>query len=285
MRIGPKRLHFVVFVVPLVISCPTRSRAAFEGELFGADAGGISVTGVSLVDPLFVPFVNPAAPFDRGGWRLSSFYSRRFAMRELTHVSCSGSASRGGTLWSFGLDRFGDARYGEELAVAGVGVQLAARTRVGVGARLHRLRIEGYGSALAPGFDLAWSCIPAGKTRIGAVWRNLNHPRLGISRAEIPGGLVVGMSGQVGRRAVWTVEGKRAILGEVAVGVGFAFSLSRELTMRVGFQRETGEYSLGAALHLPFVRWDYAVSLHPSLGVTHYVSLSVGDRLEPPRLP
>ncbi len=273
----------ILLIVGLGIFAPPGEdvRAAFERWGIGADASGMSSVGVSLFDPIFVPFINPATRFRTPGWRLSTAYSRRFGMKELAHVGFSFSGSCRDFLLSAGAERFGNDLYGEELVVLGLGFPLAASTRVGIAARIHRLRIEGYGSAWTPGLDWAWYSEPADLFRIGAVWRNVNMPRLGASGTKLPSGLIVGVSGTFSKRMTYSVEGRKAWAREVDSGFGFAFLVSRELILRVGYRRETGEYSLGSTLHLPLFRWDYAISVHTVLGITHYFTLSTGSRLVP----
>ena len=262
----------------LIVLTPEISRAAFERMGIGADVCGMSVIGVSQVDPLFVPFTNPASDHSCEGWSFSTFYSRRYNMRELTHISFSFSMAGRKVLWSFGGEKFGSDLYSEELAVLGMGFPFTGKTRIGFAARLHRLRIQGYGEAFAPGFDVAWFSTPVEKLQIGAVWRNLNRPELGSSGTEVPSGLIVGLGGRVTKHLAWTVEGSRAMAGLEGVGFGFAFTVSRPLMMRMGYRRESGEYSLGMTLHLPLFRWDYAFSIHPVLGTSHYFSLTLGNR-------
>jgi hypothetical protein len=280
-----KRGPLILVVLFMAVLHTASSWAAFERWGMGADVCAMSITGVSREDPLFVPFINPAANCVVHGWRLSTHYSRRFNMRELTQVGFSLSGDTGGILLSIGGEKFGNRLYSEELAIIGFGYPVTAGTRIGMAARLHRLRIDGYGEAISPGFDLAWSSSPNEHLNVGAVWRNINRPDLGSSGTKVPSCLIVGIEGSISERMVCMVEGVKAAGEGGRIGLGFAFAMSRELTMRMGYRRDTGEYSLGTTLHLPLVRWDYAISVHSVLGFTHYFSLSVGGRPAPTATP
>jgi hypothetical protein len=74
------------------------------------------------------------------------------------------------------------------------------------------------------------------------------------------------------------VEGTRSFVGEDDIGIGFIFGAIRGVKIGVGLRRETGEYSLGMELDPPMFRIGYAASVHPVLGVTHAISLSIGRR-------
>ncbi len=273
----------ILLVVGIWIVLPVGGdlRAAFERWEIGADACGMSSVGVSMLDPIFVAFINPATAYRKPGWRLSAAYSRRFNMKELGHVGYSFSRNCRTFLLSAGVERFGNDLYREEQIVLGLGFPVTAATRLGIAARFLRLHIEGYGSAWTPGFDWAWYSEPSELLRVGAVWRNVNMPRLGASGTKLPGGLIVGVSGTFRKRMTYEVEGRKTWAGEVDSGFGFAFLVSRELVLRVGYRRETGEYSFGSTLHLPLFRWDYAISAHTVLGITHYFTISTGSRLVP----
>jgi len=252
------------------------ARAAFEGWQVGADVCGLSVSGVSLDDPLFIPFINPAAYREETCWRLSTFYSRRFDMRELTRIALA--LSRGGHrfVWSMGAERFGNDLYGEEVIVLGLGFPFLGRSRVGLSGKFCNLWISGYGTAAAPALDIGWSTLAGDGLRLGAVWRNVNRPELGLSGEEIPGGLIVGVSGTISGRLSWTVEDRRLFPGGSGVGFGVAGRLYGGFRAEMGYRRETGEYSMGATMNLSLLRWDYSVSIHPMLGITHYISMAIG---------
>ncbi len=282
----PVKLWIAIrFLLPLIFMTPVDSMAAFERMGIGADVCGMSIIGVSQIDPLFIPFTNPATEPVREGWSFSTFYSRRYNMRDLTHMSLSFSATGGRILWSLGGEKFGNDIYSEELAVLGMGFPVTGRTRMGFAVRLHRLRIQGYGEAFAPGFDAAWFSMPIENLQFGVVWRGLNRPELGSSSIKVPSGLIVGLGGSFTDRIMWTVEGNRTIVTGGGVGFGFAYNVSRPLKVRMGYRRETGEYSLGTTLHLSLFRWDYAFSFHPVLGTTHYFTISLGNRFLPPSFP
>ncbi len=259
------------------------SWGAFERWGTGPDVCGMSISGVSSADPLFVPFINPSAGFDGQGWRFSSFYSNRFCISGLSMMSLALSSAGSRFLWSLGLERFGNDRYREELSVVGVGLPLTSGVRMGLTVRLHGLGIQEYGSARAPGFDLGWSSEPVEGLRFGAVWKNFNRPRLGVSRIPVPHGLVLGVEGEVSKRLTVAVEGERVMGADNGIRAGFRYGMTEDFLIRTGFRRETGEYSLGATVYLPVLRVDYAFSIHPVLGITHFISLSAGSRLGGPR--
>jgi len=269
---------FLIILAILFPGQPRAARAAFERWGIGADVCGMSITGVAQADPLFLPFINPALGTFEGGWRFSTFYSRRYQMQELTQAALAFSGFKWRIHWSAGAERFGYSLYREERIVGGVGIPLARKTRVGLAVRFHRLGIEGYGSAYAPGLDLAWSSVPVEGFRVGAVWWNVNRPLMGRARVRVPGGLIVGMAAELSDRLTGTVEGGRTTDGWGGLGLGFSLGITRGLGLRMGYRRETGEYSLGASLLLQIFQWDYAFSLHPALGGTHYFSVTFGNR-------
>jgi hypothetical protein len=197
-------------------------------------------------------------------------------MPDLARLRVGLSGTRGDLLLSIGADRFGSDRYREETIVVGLGARLCGRTRVGVSAGLYHLRIEGFGGAGAPGFDVGLSSRPLPGLRIGAVWRALNRPRLGASRVRVPSALVVGVEGSLSGRTGWTVEGRRLDRGGSSIGIGFVFGVIRGVRIGVGMCGETGEYGLGAELDPPYLRVGYAVSMHPALGATQSIVLSLG---------
>jgi hypothetical protein len=275
----------ICFFLSLIFMTPLDSMAAFERMGIGADVCGMSIIGVSQIDPLFIPFTNPAAEPGREGWSFSTFYSRRYNMRDLAHMSLSFSATGGKILWSLGGEKFGNDVYSEELAVLGMGFPVTGRTRIGYAVKFYRLRIQGYGEAITPGFDAAWFSSPIENIQFGAVWRGLNRPELGTSSVKVPSGLIVGLGGSFTDRVMWTVEGNRTIVTGEGIGFGFVFTVSRPLKVRMGYRRGIGEYSLGTTLHLSLFRWDYAFSFHPVLGTSHYFTLSLGNRFLPLSFP
>jgi hypothetical protein len=199
-------------------------------------------------------------------------------MNGLSVMSLALSSAGRGLVWSFGIERFGNDRYSEDLSVMGIGFPLASGIRAGLTAKLHRLSIKGYGAAHALGIDIAWSSEPIKDFRIGAIWRNVNRPLLGVSRIKVPHGLIVGLEGELSRRLSITVEGGRVMGADNRISAGFSFDITKDFIIRTGCRRGTGEYSFGSTIHLPLFRLDYAFSVHPVLGITHFISLSTGNR-------
>ncbi|MBC7188057.1 MAG: hypothetical protein H5U38_13615 [Calditrichaeota bacterium] len=253
-----------------------RAFPAFERLTVGARPVGMAGAYVGLAQGPEALLINPAGIATASGITGSAFYGRPFGLKELdaSGVSLFYPLRYGGIGGAVRL--FGRSPYQEQVFSLGAGMVVLPHLYVGATAHLYHLRIASYGSASTAGADLGVLMNVTYNVRWGVVVSNLNRPRIGDCREQLPQVLATGVSVTPAPPLVVTVDVHKDVRYPAEVRIGAAYRPVAPLALRCGLQTNPGRFAAGVGLWAGIVRMDYAVSHHYDLGLTHSVSLTVG---------
>lgn len=250
------------------------SRAAFELDLTGPRSASMGGGGVALTADNWAASRNPAlAPDSRSGAGLS--WSQQFGLPELTREELSAVTHFRGHALGLSAASFGSKLYRE----TEVGVLWAREIRpklcIGMDVRVRSLDIETYTASQTITLSAGVTAKPVNGVTVGAVWRNLNEPRIPDYHDRIRESLTAGLAAQITDHALIALDVVQEKFFPAEIRVGAEARVLPQLVLRVGGRAEPVRPSAG--LQIDVGRWSflYAGDLHPDLGASHHVGLGV----------
>ena len=163
--------------------------------------------------------------------------------------------------------------YGETTIAATVAWSPDPAARFGVTVATDHLAIEGYGSAVAPSFDLGVLLLPSPGIRFGGTLRTPIGSwgdRIALRRR-----LTMGFAFDIERSTVLSVDARHEIGRPVGASVGLSTSLDPALTLRAGFGHGPTMISLGMTLDCDGIIADYGGSYIVPIGFRHLFGVGV----------
>ena len=259
-------------ILLVLLLCPSSyaleflaSRAVGRGQTIRLSAPSASAI-VSL----------PVAAIPSGAWRIETGYHRLFELSELDQVFVAAAGRWRRYTMAVGLSQFGEAgRYTEKLLKGSLGVHLSAFS---VGLSLSGEIVEPgttYGTLRAAGVGVSLA-FRHERFRMAAAVDDLNtpslHPRsVPVERSWTLYGEFLGQrSFSLTGRARWQ-QGQPP-----QYSAGQHLELSRRAAFFWGIQSGPLSYGAGLTIETRAVTFLYATSVHPVLGFTHVVSLTLG---------
>lgn len=274
-RIRPGKA--ISFILLAIIPCmPIRADDSFDRPQQGCRAMALGGAGTALKGDAWALFQNPAlvtgAATGGGAW----YSPAPFGLGELAAgAACAvwqqGSVSIAGYASACGFELYRESSGGAALAGS-----IADRVQVGITASWCALQIRGYGSDGVLAIDAGASADLGGGVTVGASVRNANQPRFGVDiRERVPLAMSVGVSVAPGEGLTVVAD----LRGETRMPVDLLAGIEYEplpfLALRAGAATETGLFTCGVGVRVAGVGFDYAMSAHPDLGLTHAVSASI----------
>ena len=181
---------------------------------------------------------------------------------------------------SFGVFACGGARFGiplyreTDLSVTFASV-VSDRLGYGVSVQAFFLTIERYGSARTIGITGGFSYAFSEEVLFGCSARNLNAPRLGVSREKLPQSFAFGLEYRPLRGITLDADAVREIGFPFEAHIGFACELAGCLSIMAGASDQPSTYSTGLGVSFGYLQIDYGLTAHPDLGISHHFSISL----------
>lgn len=252
---------------------PVQADAAFEFQAVGARPGGLGDTFAGWAEGVEGVFWNPGAVAWGKGVSVTGGYERPFGMAAMDAHAIGTVASAGSVAVGLGYLEYGFSLYRERTAGLTVGLRVASR--LGLGLRIRRMQLSVAGAA-----NRAWTVFDLGA-------RIVFGPKfiLGLSTWNA-GGQSVDVLGQGGTAgAGFQVVPNLALLLDVrkesgrptGVSAGVEYIPARRVMLRMGAGGRAERLSVGAGVIHRGLRIDYATLYHTVLGLSHRVSLTIGN--------
>lgn len=235
---------------------------------------GNGVSGVSSLDPLSL-WINPASSGTNSRLQASFFYSPSpFQLPQLSNggMIISGNISSIGAV--LGLHTFGFSLYRENVASLCATQRISDNLFIGIGVEVYQISIEGYGNDADIGIDLGMISRLNDNFSIGLSLHNVNAPRIAGEENSIPQSIVSGISYSPVSNAKILFDVLKDIHYPVSYRVGLVVSPLDAITLRGGIQEETSRVFGGVGFSTGQIRFDYALSSHTELGVTHSIGIT-----------
>ena len=252
------------------------AHAAFERESKGALSLGLGGACVLNASNPWAVAVNPSASgLLKSGSVSVAYRPHAFGLPELAQGSFAlVEPFSWGSVAVFG-SYFGTSIYRETCFSIGYARSLIKGLSLGASLNTCGLGIERYGSTRTFAVDLGVSAeIQRGLTW-GAAALNVNRPRIGREGEPLPQILWMSMTYEPVPDATVVADLVKDIRFPYELHIGLGYELMGTVGVRAGISTDPPLQCAGIGLGLGWVQFDYAVSNHVVLGLTHQVSISL----------
>ncbi|MBU0508548.1 hypothetical protein KKH27_06925 [bacterium] len=264
-----RRLWFV-----LALLAAARGYGAFELDIPGPRATAMGGAGAALRGDVWCGSRNPAL-IARHFSGVGTVWSRQFGLPELTREAAIGATSVRGQPFAIRVGNFVSDLYRE----GEIGIAIARRLRPELSAGLELagrwLDICNYPSARALSVTAGIAVEPVEGIAVGAVWRNLNRPRLSGYADHLSEILTVGVAASVGELGAIVADIVQEERFPAEYRIGAESELLPHLFLRVGARAEPVRPSAGFRVSFGCWSLEYAGDLHPDLGPSHEIGLDL----------
>jgi hypothetical protein len=175
----------------------------------------------------------------------------------------------------FGIFRFGDELYSEQIISAGLSNQFGLAS-LGLKFSYVQYRAESYGTKTA--FSLSFGGIAqiTPQISVGAYIVNLNSPKLSSSSEEhLPVRLVAGISFRPTEKFRWLTEVEKDIDYNPTLKSGMEYLVHRKISFRGGLNLSPWAGFLGCGMSSSKIRIDYALQYSNLLSLAHQASVII----------
>jgi hypothetical protein len=258
------------------ILCLQTARAGFERRDQGARPVGMGGAFVALADNEWAIAYNPAGLARLDGDKVSAFYSPRpFGLAELSFASFAlvHPTSPG----SFGLlvNRFGFELYREVSGIIAYSNSYKELFSFGINLTYNSLAIKNYGSASVIGVDVGFLVTVSTGFRWGFFASNINAPTIGQAKEKLPQMYSSGLSYSPIKGLLLDVDIVKDIRYPTLIRGGIEYEVVNAVSLRAGVGSDPTKFSSGFGVHYSLIHFDYAITTHPDLGLSHQFSVAV----------
>lgn len=245
----------------------------------------------ALADDGSALFYNPAGLAQLQDYRLFSSYHRPYGLDFMEHLAASVTVPlpRYGVA-SLGFEGFGVTYEGQDLSSEntfsfshGLTLMQDIHSSLSMGYTLHLYSLElgesvsgeALGSAQALGVDFGILAVLRGRTRMAAVIKNLNRPRMGEGyREDLPRHLSLGIAYQPYPGVVTVLDLDKKFGQETRMNGGLEAEIVSFMALRFGVQTKPDRLMGGVGFNYQGVHLDYALVNHSVLPLTHQLAVS-----------
>lgn len=281
---GNEKMRKLIFLFAIILLFPCINYTMFEQREPGARITSMGGAGVAFTEDIYAPYINPAGLiFMNDISALFTYYSlfpSLEGLEPISYLSISGGipVPKFGTL-SLGYNSFGFEDYKETTLLFSPAFELFYRMGLGFNLKLYSVSIKDAGDASSVGIDIGIIAKIYQGFSIGGFVYNVNSPTIGESNDELSQYGTVGIEFVPANGLSLNFDIQKVVDRKINLRVGQEFRLARYFFIRSGVQSNPTKYALGLGLHYQYITFDYALSVHNTLGSQHIITLkfSLGE--------
>ncbi len=277
MKFNPVIFYFYLFASSLLITYNTKAQSGYN--IIGARANAMGNASVALEDG-WSAFNNVANMASEKSLRaMFSYYNRYGFTNGLNTLSAGVLSPVKLGVASLTVNRFSgslsDNTYSEQNVSLGYAHELYG---VNIGARANYLQynIEGYGTKGVLSLDLGVKTQLKENLTLAAYIHNITQSKVTEFEDErTPSVIQLGLGYQPIESLFITVQAEKDLEKDPIYRVGLEYEFIENFYGRTGVSTDptVGYFGLGVLVNRFLI--DYAIHTHPSLGLSHQVSISV----------
>jgi hypothetical protein len=231
---------------------------------------------VAIADNAWAIIFNPAGLTQLRGDEIAAFYSPQpFGMTELSLASFALAHPTSYGQVGVSVNRFGFDLYREVSGILSYANSYRDVFSFGINLTYNSLAIKNYGSASAIGVDIGILATITRGLRWGFFAANVNAPSIGQAREKLPQVYASGLSLRPADGLLLGLDVIKDIRYPALLRGGLEYRLVDLVSLRVGVGNNPAKFSSGLGVHYSFVHFDYAMTTHPDLGLSHQFSVAV----------
>jgi len=259
-------LHYLVLV--------PYAYPAFEDLIIGSRPAALAGAYTGIMAGPEVLFFNPAGLSLNSTFSIATFYSRPFGLKELDISALSFSYKMRHGIIAVAARLFGRNPYQERTLYTSFAVPVTPDLYLGATLKVLNVHIHNYGSASTTGIDLGFMARLSSKICWGVCVKNINRPRIGDYGELLPQRFSTGVSVYPFEQMLISCDLVKDVRFPAEMRIGTNCNVTDILSVQMGIRNNPSRVSFGFRLNLSCAIFDYAVSKHYDLGLTHSVSLS-----------
>ena len=177
--------------------------------------------------------------------------------------------------WGLLLYHFGNPVYHENIIGVVWNTTMLPGIRAGAGVRRCTLAIQNYGSDSSVAMDIGCMITPCRALRLGASVMNITRESLGRCEERITPCFRAGLSIHLPSGLIMATEIEKEKDMIPLLKSGLEFQYARPLFLRFGYIAGPDCWTTGFGIRFFAVHMDYALEIHPVLGMTHCLGLLI----------
>jgi len=248
--------------------------ATIDRTIIGGRANGIAGAATTLRDEW--SFFNNIGGL--AGHRQASmgfYYENRFNSQIFNTISAMGVLpnKKNGT-YGLGFQRTGNSLFATQMVQFGFSHQINS-VSLGVQADYVELVVPDFTTKRTLAFNFGGVAELTPQIIFGATISNFNQARLANYQNEnFPTWMRAGVSYKPIKQVLVNIETEKGIGYDPTVRVGVEYRPIEKLALRTGINRQPYQGYAGVGFNHKQFSIDYAISHHPQLGISNYISLS-----------
>jgi hypothetical protein len=263
-------------ILLVCLFCVGDARAGFERRDQGARPIGMGGAFVAIADNAWAIIFNPAGLAQLRGDEIAAFYSPQpFGMIELSLASFALAHPTSFGEVGLSVNRFGFDLYREVSGILSYANSYRDVFSFGINLTYNSLAIKNYGSASAIGVDVGILATVTRGLHWGFFAANVNAPSIGQAKERLPQIYASGLSFSPADGLLLGLDVIKDIRYPALLRAGLEYRLVDPVSLRVGVGNNPTKFSSGLGIHFSFVHFDYAMTTHPDLGLSHQFSVAV----------
>ena len=162
----------------------------------------------------------------------------------------------------YGIDSYNFQNYG-----LSYGRKLSAKLNIAASFNLYQFRIENYGNALVPNFQIGLQSKMNDRLSIGAHLAN-PLPLEIVEGVDFPTVLSIGLKYNVSSIIEIYLDVEKNIIQKENIKIGLSYAIHPKFNLRIGMNSFPGSFHFGFALNLQKMQINFGNGFHPILGNT-----------------
>lgn len=260
---------FIQVILSVQIAVAGFERTSNPTTVLARTFGG---TGMFSSDNLWL---NPASIAHETGLHGSVFYTPSpFQLDQLASYGMIVTDNYSSCAFGFGVQSFGFSLYRETIGSICAAYTMSDDLAVGASFHLYHLSIERYGSAFRPVVDAGVLYSLTDGITMGTAIHNLTGNSFG-GDDDIPQKISSGFSFKIEQLGMVTADIVKDIRYPVYYNGSIEIYPHELLTFRLGLDGSNSMFSAGIGIILNSFQFNYGISSHPLLGLTHSIGVTL----------
>ena len=242
----------------------------------GARQISLAHSDVALSNDAFALFNNPAGLSYVTSLEVGFFYSPSpFEIRELSNGFGAYSQPTSIGTFSSGFMIYGFDLYKETSIALGYGNKVSDNFSFGFTTIYKNISIKNYGNKGFFTFNLGGIAELSQSLNLGFTIENITRTTIGNEQGQLPVVFWAGLSYKVIKELQIFAAINKEINYDASPRIGAEYKLLEFLHLRFGISNEPDLYAGGIGIVYSYFQFDYAVTSHPDLGLTHQFGLII----------
>ncbi len=250
-----------LFILPFTVKCQISPT--------GSSGMGQMVTTVKGIESIFA---NSAGLAETSGWNFITLYRLPLGITELSTIGVGIGIPLEVPL-GIGFVNFGNNSFRQQI-LALSGAYVTEKVRLGLKLLYWRILIPEIPVGQALSFEVGLQIALSDQWLASILVINPNQNRIFIEE-PLPSSLNAGISYSLEKYFTISAETSNMVGSPLEFKMGMEYLIREKFPLRIGLNTFTRAVHTGLGIHHQRVKFNYALIIHPGIGLTHQTGVSV----------